>query len=109
MSARKPVPTTATATAIAAASAATAAPAPAAPPTAVAAADATPATTEPTADNPETGSVDLSQLVEVRVLSAFDGHAPNDVIEITAEEASSLGAAVDASPAAVAYAKSLKA
>ena len=105
MSARKPVPATAsTLQASAAAPAITTAP-------------STPA---PAAAAPDAGNADQSaasssgdaaneRTVEVRVLTSFGEHEPNDVIELTEAEARALGAAVDADPAAVAYAKSLKA
>lgn len=46
--------------------------------------------------------------VKARVLVACDLGAPNDVVEIDADQAKSLENVVDTAPAAVKYAESLK-
>lgn len=50
----------------------------------------------------------LTKTVKARVLVACEHGAPNDVVEIDADQAKSLEGVVDTTPAAVAYAESLK-
>jgi hypothetical protein len=47
------------------------------------------------------------EAIAARVLIAFDGHAPNDVIELSGDELHARRGQVDPSPAAVEYARSL--
>ncbi|MEZ0495406.1 hypothetical protein [Sphingomonas sp. IW22] len=58
---------------------------------------------------PSAATAQRGDRIEVRVLSAFDEHVPNDVIAIDTTDLSALTDMVDADPAAVEYAKSLKA
>ncbi|APR53358.1 hypothetical protein CA223_05450 [Sphingomonas koreensis] len=48
-----------------------------------------------------------TERVLARVLVAFDGHEPNDVVELTEAELRAHGDQVDPTPAAVEYARSL--
>lgn len=49
----------------------------------------------------------VTERVPARVLVAFDGHEPNDVVELTEAELLAYGDQVDPTPAAVEYARSL--
>lgn len=48
------------------------------------------------------------QLVRARVLVQCDLGAPNDVVEIAADQVEAAGDVIDTDPAAVAYAESLR-
>lgn len=52
-------------------------------------------------------SAPVDEIIEVRVLVAYDDHLPNDVIVMDRAEAETRLEQVDADPIAVAYAKSL--
>ncbi len=64
---------------------------------------------EPTVAAADVVDVDQGDLIEARVLIAFDEHEPNDVVSFCSEDLDTLEreGKVDADPRAVAYAKSL--
>ncbi|WP_439539474.1 hypothetical protein [Sphingomonas sp.] len=55
------------------------------------------------------GNDQNAERIAARVLIAFNGHEPNDVVELTEDELIAHREQVDPSPAAVEYARSLRA
>jgi nucleoid-associated protein YgaU len=70
---------------------------------------APPAAEEKAEDPASAGDERSVERIHARVLVAFDGHEPNDVVELTEDELIAHGEQVDPSPAAVEYARSLQA
>lgn len=67
-------------------------------------------TTEPVSDvssDDVAAQVDAGDRVAARVLIAFEGYEPNDVVELAEDELVAHRDLVDPTPAAVAYARSL--